>query len=468
MTPRLSLTARIAWVFALFAALLLAVVGFVIERAVAQHFDDLDRHDLGAHVAAVRNLLSRTDSEARFDALAARLDDVLVGHAMVAARIHAADGSPLYALRAEVFKHMPQVSAEGGLWRWQYDGHEFIAREAGFELPLAASARVEALIALDITHHTHFLDMVRNRLWLAISLAALAAAALGWFAARRGLAPLRRITATASGLSASRLDERLSVRDAPAEVQALVEAFNGMLDRLEGAFRRLDAYSADIAHELRTPVSNLMTATEVALTRARSADEYRDTLHSNLEEFERMARMISDMLFLAKADDRRLPRPAEPVALEEEALALVEFYEALAEERGVGLRVAGRALVAGDRLMLRRALSNLLSNALRHATRGTSIDIDIAHGAREARLAVANRGEPIPPAALPTLFERFHRVGDERSLRGEGAGLGLAITRSIAHAHGGHIEVESADGLTCFTLHLPAADAEPKGAATAP
>ncbi|MBA4742325.1 MAG: heavy metal sensor histidine kinase [Azoarcus sp.] len=468
MKPRLSLTARIALVFALFAALVLAMVGFVIERAVALHFDDLDRHDLGAHVAAVRNLLSRTDSEERFDALAARLDDVLVGHEMVAARIHGADGTPLYALRAGVFDHMPPVADEGGLRRWRHDDHEYIARDALFDVPLAAPRRVEALIALDITHHAHFLTMVRNRLWLAISLAALAAAALGWFAARRGLAPLRRITATASGLSAARLDERLSMRDAPAEVQALVEAFNGMLDRLEGAFRRLDAYSADIAHELRTPVSNLMTATEVALTRARSAEEYSDTLHSNLEEFERMARMISDMLFLAKADDGRLPGPAESVALEDEAGALVEFYEALAEERGVGLRVDGCALVAGDRLMLRRALSNLLSNALRHAARDTTIDIDIVSGAREARLAVINRGEPIPPAALPGLFERFHRVGDERSLRGEGAGLGLAITRSIVEAHGGRIEVESVDGLTRFTLHLPRADTEPKAVVTAP
>ncbi|AUN95806.1 heavy metal sensor histidine kinase [Pseudazoarcus pumilus] len=468
MKPRLSLTARIAWVFALFAALVLAMVGFVIERAVALHFDDLDRHDLGAHVAAVRNLLSRTDSEERFDALAARLDDVLVGHEMVAARIHGADGTPLYALRAGVFDHMPPVADEGGLRRWRHDDHEYIARDALFDVPLAAPRRVEALIALDITHHTHFLDMVRNRLWLAISLAALAAAALGWFAARRGLAPLRRITATASGLSAARLDERLSLHDAPAEVQALVEAFNGMLDRLEEAFRRLDAYSADIAHELRTPVSNLMTATEVALTRARSAEEYRDTLHSNLEEFERMARMISDMLFLAKADQRRLPRAAEAVALADEAQALAEFYEALAEERGVAIRVSGAASVTGDRLMLRRALSNLLSNALRHARSESCIDIVIASDARHVRLSVANAGEDIAPDRVANLFERFHRIEGERERHGEGAGLGLAITRSIVEAHGGRIEVESVDGLTRFTLHLSRAQTEPKAVVTAP
>ncbi|ENO83510.1 heavy metal sensor histidine kinase, partial [Thauera linaloolentis] len=291
---------------------------------------------------------------------------------------------------------------------------------------------------------------------------------LGWLAAHRGLAPLRRMTAAARKLSADGLSLRLDEAGAPAEVREFADAFNGMLARLEASFTRLSDFSADIAHELRTPVSNLMTQTEVALSRARSSDEYREVLASNLEEFERIARMVGDMLFLAQAENGRLPRPVETVQLDDEAHALVEFYEALAEDRRVGIVLEGRARTTGDRLMLRRALSNLLSNALRHTPAGGTISIAIhdvdedrdgqAHG--KVELSVSNPGEPIAPDQLQRIFDRFHRAGGTRASQGEGAGLGLAITRSIVLAHGGDIRAASADGMTRFVITLPrAADA---------
>ncbi|MDX5446057.1 MAG: heavy metal sensor histidine kinase [Zoogloeaceae bacterium] len=463
----LSLTARFALIFAAFAAGVLLVAGMIIERAVATHFDELDEHDLAAQLTVISNLLLHTASESQFDTIGGRVDDLFGGHAMVAVKVSDSDGQLLHAVRGEVFPG-EGGSVGGPPRKWSYEGREFIGRATMLDLPLDAPGAVRIEAALDISHHSHFLEAVRLRLWLGITLVALAAAALAWFAARRGLAPLRRVTATARRLSAERLGERLLLDDAPTEVQELVEAFNGMLDRLEAAFRRLDAYSADIAHELRTPVSNLMTATEVALSRARSADEYRDTLHSNLEEFERMARMIADMLFLAKADEGRLPRAAEAVRLEAEAAALAEFYEALAEETGVAIRVSGAGSVTGDRLMLRRALSNLLSNALRHARRGSCVDIAIEADAAEVRLSVTNVGETIVPERAVGLFERFHRIEGERARHGEGAGLGLAITRSIVQTHGGRIAVRSQEGLTCFTLYLPRARTEPTEEVSAP
>lgn len=462
----LSLTARLALIFAAFAAGVLLVAGMIIERAVATHFDELDAHDLGAQLTVVSNLLAHTASETQFDAIGGRIDDLFGGHAMVAVRVTDTAGQVLHAVRGEVFP--ATGAADTQLRKWTLDGREFIGRAAMLELPLDPPRMIRIEVALDITHHSHFLHAVRLRLWVGISLVALLAAGLAWFAARRGLAPLRGVTATARRLSAERLGERLAPGDAPAEMQELVEAFNGMLDRLQAAFRRLDAYSADIAHELRTPVSNLMTATEVALSRARSAEEYRDTLHSNLEEFERMARMIGDMLFLAKADEGRLPRAAEAVALEDEAAALAEFYEALAEEHGVTIRVHGAATVTGDRLMLRRAISNLLSNALRHAERGSGVDIAIDADVAQVRLSVTNVGEGIPPGRAEGLFERFHRVEGERERHGEGAGLGLAITHSIVRAHGGGVSVVSGEGTTCFTLHFPRPRMEPADVVFAP
>jgi two-component system, OmpR family, heavy metal sensor histidine kinase CusS len=455
--PALSLTARFAILFALFAAGLLLTVGLVLEREVELHFDELDQHDLASKLVVVGNVLARTTTAQAYAALPQRLEDALIGHGMVAALLLDDVGREVFAADAERFDPLLHdgISLADGVRKWRSGGDPYIGSEALFRVPLPEPVTVRVLIGLDTSHHAQFLAEVRDRMWLAISLVALLAAGLGWFAARNVLAPVRRVTATASRLSVERLGERLSERDAPAEMLALVEAFNGMLDRLEVAFRRLSEFSADIAHELRTPVSNLMTETQVALSRTRSADQYREALHSNLEEFDRLARMIGDMLFLAKADNGLLPRPAETVALDAEAQALVDFYEALAEEQGVRLAVSGAACVIGDRLMLRRALSNLISNAIRHTPAGGTIRIEIEASASIVRLSVRNPGETIPADQLPLLFERFHRADPSRTRHGEGAGLGLAITRSIVEAHGGQVDVTSADGCTTFSMQLP-------------
>ncbi len=464
MTPRVSLTARLALLFAALTAILLVVVALVLGRAVEAHFLDLDRHELSGKLSLIRNLLQHADPATGWDALPQRLDDAFIGHDTMGVLMRAADGSIVYGFQPDHFG-ASQLAGEqlpAGDSMWQQRGRQYIGREAVVSLPGAAGepARLQVVVALDISHHAHFLDQVRNRLWIGVAVAAIVAALFGWFAAHRGLAPLRRVTVTARYLSAERLGERLAQGEAPAEVQDLVEAFNGMLDRLEASFQRLSDFSADIAHELRTPISNLMTQAQVALSRARSADEYRELLASALEEYERIARMVSDMLFLAQAENGRLPRPVERVALAEEARALIEFYEALAEEKGVRIVLDGDAVVTGDRLMLRRALSNLLSNALRHTASGGVVRIAISCDEGQegrARLELSNPGETIPPDHLSQIFERFHRASPERHRHGEGAGLGLAITRSIVETHGGRVAVASANGITCFSIELPRA-----------
>jgi two-component system heavy metal sensor histidine kinase CusS len=260
----------------------------------------------------------------------------------------------------------------------------------------------------------------------------------------------------ARGISASRLENRLTLDSVPVELVELALGFNDMLARLEDSFRRLSDFSSDLAHELRTPISNLMTQTQVALSKARSADEYREVLYSNLEEYDRIARMIGDMLFLAKADNGLIIPHSEPVNLVEEVRQLFDFYEALSEELGVRLGLAGEGTVEGDKLMLRRALGNLLSNALRHTPRNGTIEVRIDRPAPgKIRLTIENTGETIPPEHLPRLFDRFYRVDSSRRRAQEGAGLGLAITRSIVEAHGGVIAAASAQGLTRFEAVFP-------------
>ena len=231
-----------------------------------------------------------------------------------------------------------------------------------------------------------------------------------------------------------------------------------MLARLEDSFRRLSDFSSDLAHELRTPVGNLVTETEVVLSRARSAEEYREVLYFNLEEYNRLSRMISDMLFLAKADNGLIvPRP-EHVDLAAETQGLFAFYEALAEEKGVGLVLEGAGSIDGDKLMIRRAISNLLSNALRYALHGGSVKVSIEQfDSGETQLVIENPGEKIASEHLSRLFDRFYRADASRQKTSDGAGLGLAITKSIVEAHHGVIMASSANGMTRFAIRFSGA-----------
>jgi two-component system heavy metal sensor histidine kinase CusS len=395
------------------------------------------------------------------------LADALVGHHGLSVAVVGPDRKMLFrspdaAFPATLLESRP---AEDSSLRarpvvWKQDGQAYRGIAAAAITGIAGQAPATVVIALNIEHHRMFMEAFQKSLWLAIAASIALTALLGWIAARRGLAPVRELADVAHGISAHRLGERLPLESVPTELVDLAMAFNDMLARLEGSFRRLSDFSSDLAHELRTPISNLMTQTQVALSKTRSADQYREVLYSNLEEYERLARMIADMLFLAKADNRLMVPSSEPVDLATEARELFCFYEAFAEEQGVSLALAGAGVVRGDRLMIRRALSNLLSNAIRHTPRDGSVKVLIDQGQTgETRLSVENPGEDIAPEHLPRLFDRFYRVDPSRQKASEGAGLGLAITKSIVEAHQGTIQAFSSNGSTRFAITFPAGGA---------
>ncbi len=241
----------------------------------------------------------------------------------------------------------------------------------------------------------------------------------------------------------------------PVELVEVAETMNAMLVRLEESFRRLSDFSSNLAHELRTPVNNLLTQTQVTLSKTRSIEKYQEVLASNAEEFERMSHMIGDMLFLAKSDDSRVIPHREEVDLAAEVNSVFEFYDAISEEKKVSLNCSGNGTVSGDRSMLRRAISNLLSNAVRHTPEDgrISVHIDDSSGV-DVVLTVENTGKTIAPEHLPRLFDRFYRADASRQNSGDGVGLGLAIVRSIAHVHGGTSSVRSDNGITAFEIRL--------------
>ncbi|MBD9458447.1 heavy metal sensor histidine kinase [Pseudomonas sp. PDM05] len=448
MIKRLSLASRLALLFAACTAVVSLLAGVLFNRASEAHFIELDQQLLETRLGALRSTLQGVDTPQLFSQREAQLRTELDHQPDLTLRISAAgqrwfDGAPGVTL--------PESP---GLHRLQHAGTDYRVYNAPLSAGQPGSAQLSLM--LDITHHQHFLQRMQHLIWLTVGLSALATALLGAWAARSGLRPLRRMGEVAAGVSAHSLTQRLPQEQMPAELAELAQAFNAMLGRLDDAFQRLSAFSADIAHELRTPLSNLLTQTQVILTQPRPLEDYREALHSNLEELQWMAQLVNDMLYLAKADHGLLMPRREPLALAEEVDALLEFFALLAEDAQISLMREGTAHITGDRGMLRRALSNLLDNALRFTPTGGEVRVRIEDG---VRLTVENTGEGIAPQLLPKLFDRFYRADPaRREGSSEHAGLGLAITQSIVRAHGGRIFCESGPGWTRFVVELPQPD----------
>ena len=453
MTTHLSLTARLSLLFMLAVTSVLALAGLLFNQLSQHHFDELDRRALADKLDAAEQLLLGLGDLQRLDAVQPQLYAMLGGHRDLAVLILDGEARILFSVpeQGELAEPFRQLAARGE-GEWQRDGRLWRGAARAIERD---GQRLSVLLMLDVTTHQVFFHTLAGWLWAALLLFALLSALLGWMLSSNGLRPLRDVTQVIASVSARSLTERIPTQSVPAELLPLVLAFNAMLARLEESFVRLSNFSADIAHELRTPVSNLLTHTEVVLSRARSLEDYQDNLHSNLEELRRMARMIDDMLFLAKADNGLIIPERQPVDLRRLCASLLEFYELAAEERGVRFELSGSATLHGDALMLRRALSNLLSNALRYTPDGASIRLSLQQTERTVCLSLANPGGTIAAEHLERLFDRFYR-GDPARREGHpgNAGLGLAITRSIVEAHRGQIRCRSADGWTTFELEF--------------
>lgn len=457
MIRRLSLTTRLTLCYAVIAASLLLGMTWMIAGMVNQHFWELDKETLQGKLSLVEGIVMRSQTSAD---LAPRLSDALQNHPGLFVRVSAVNSDQVAFLSADFqfprqMLESKQPSNGGGMFTWQVAGQEFRALTREVRWSDAAQTNWLIAAAVDTQHHDHFVASLKRSLLTYAILASVLSAVLSWWAARTGLKPLRAMRSRAQAVNANKLDERMPAESVPIEMADLANSLNDMLERLQNDFRRLSEFSSDLAHELRTPISNLLTQTQVVLAQHRSVEEYQDTLASNAEEFQRLARMVSDMLLLAKAEHGLLLPSTEEIVLQTEASALIDFYEALAEEKSVALRCSGEGKVQGDRLMLRRAISNLLSNALKYTPANGTVEISIESSPNKVCLLVANTGADIATEHLPRLFDRFYRADKARThAESDGAGLGLAITRAIVEAHGGKAAVRSVNGKTTFELEF--------------
>ena len=296
----------------------------------------------------------------------------------------------------------------------------------------------------------------RQRIYLAVGMAFLLTALLGFVLLRRGLRPLREMAAHATDISPARLHSRMSSDNTPVELQQLSDAYNAMLDRLAEGYQRLTQFSADLAHEIRTPVGSLMGHCQVALRQGRSADEYQALLASNLEELERISRIVESILFLARAEDTQAVVQRQPLQVQDELERVTEYFEGLAEERRIRLSIAGDATLHADPLLLRRALSNLVANAIRYADPHSEVQIDVASTPTQCVINVENQGPALDPATLTHLFDRFYRGDASRQHNSDSNGLGLAIVAAIMQLHAGEASVSQPQpGRIRFALSFP-------------
>lgn len=457
LLSRLSLTRRLTLFFTLVATSIVLGLGGLFMAAADRHFIDLDRSVLQDKQHLIDDILASANSA---EDLRWRLSESLNHHHGLFARVATQTGQALFQTEGfpppnrwllPEYETLLHALTGGRHGQRQYRTQQFRA-----QAKYAPEAPLVITLAMDTIHHRHFLDDLLRTFAVYALAAILVSGLLGWAAAYYGLAPLRAIKAHAAAVNAQRLQACMPVQAVPAEMADLAQTLNQMLERLQDDFRRLSEFAADLAHELRTPISNMLTQTQVTLATPRENATYHDILASNAEELQRLARMVADMLFLAKTE-RSVDLPhKERFMAADEAQALLDFYEAVADDKDIRLGVQGNGSIEGDRLMFRRALSNLLSNALRHASAGGHVGIMVAERPAGTEVSVENTGEDIDPEVLPRLFDRFYRADPARAHpTSDGAGLGLAITKAIVEAHGGQVSVTSAQGLTRFTLMFP-------------
>ncbi|MBQ0755016.1 MAG: heavy metal sensor histidine kinase [Gammaproteobacteria bacterium] len=444
-------------------------LGWLIQRSIENHFAEQDAGELSVIAQSVENALDSTSSASLSStidlpsSLQEKLTGAVSGHHGVYFAVFSANGDLLYStpgpdLRTLVDSLAPAKTVDvDALYTWQEGAQHYrgtlLDSDGGSTLN---TSPVTIAVAASTNFHHQFLANFQITLTSIMLLTGLITLAASWLAVQLGHRPLHKISQQISVIRADKLSSRLTPEVVPAELEELVRNFNDMIARMEDVFERLANFSADIAHELRTPITNLTTQTQVALGKTRSAEEYREILYSNLEEYERMAKMVSDMLWLAQTDNGLLKPSFMKLNLKDEVNALFEYFEAWAEENNVSLVLDGDdTSILGDRAMLRRALSNLLTNAVRHSDRHMPVTIRLRNDQNGIHIDVENTGPALDPKILSKLFQRFYRADPARQHHGDGAGLGLAITQSIVTLHGGSIHAHTEESRIIFRISFP-------------
>jgi two-component system heavy metal sensor histidine kinase CusS len=449
-----SIALRLSALFTLVALLVFMLIGWALYRQVDKSLGLLPEAELDARYSVLESALNRYGNPEHWNRIRNKLDllseeDRRIRFWVVSPDPTYAYGQPDAQLRA--FSQGPE-----GRRDLQLPGQPYPMKVLVSELPAREQRpALRFMMAIDTqtfwqTQHTLLMALVGFA-----GLGVLLASVLGYWAARVGLKPLVALSSEAQKLAPPKLSGRLRLSPLPPELNQFVNAFNSTLERVDQAYSQLESFNADVAHELRSPLTNLIGQTQVALTRGRSAEHYFEVLQSNLEELERLRSIVNDMLFLASADQGSKATRLPVSSLADEVATTLDYLDFILEDAQVQVRVEGDAQARIEKAYLRRALINLINNAVQHSSQGQVIEVRIDSRDEQVSIAVSNPGPPIATEHLPKLFERFYRVDASRSNSGANHGLGLAIVKAIASMHGGQVFAHSRAGTNTFGIRLP-------------
>ncbi|HEY4317297.1 MAG TPA: heavy metal sensor histidine kinase [Herbaspirillum sp.] len=446
-----SIAARLTLMFAVAALIVFFVIGsalyVVIKRELLRH----ERDGLYTTFNDIQYMMERIGTPERWQRVRNKMDSITPTDGKV--RFWVFSDDPVYSYGKDLVDLHDFDYDQGNIGRVSIRGKEYPMHTLTKIVPAFQDRpTVRLTVGVDSEPYVETLNSFVLAM-IAVSLVGtLMVVVSGYWIARRGLRPLQHMSSTAQTLSPKTLSERLEVSALPNELSDLASAFNGALDRMQNAYTQLEAFNADVAHELRTPLANLIGETQVALSRERSALEFQSVLQSNLEELDRLRSIINDMLFLARSDQGEAATGLAQTRIADEVRKTLEFFEFVLDEREITASVVGDTEAGApiETALFRRALTNLLQNAIQHSPGGAHIRVRISQRESSVAIAVANPGEQIEESHLPRLFDRFYRIDaarhDHHQLHGHG--LGLAIVKAVAGMHGGTTFASSSDGLT--------------------
>lgn len=450
-----SITWRLGAMFALAAFAIFALVGAALYAVLQHELVQREDDQLTTYLQSLQYSIERIGTTDRWARVAAKMDTLTP-----------ADGSVRFWVLSPDARFSYGADAARVATRLNADGRGTAAGPGGTRFRIRAR-NIRALeqrppVQLVVGVNTRFFEGPLRTFAAAYSLlavlATLAVAAMGFWIARLGMRPLRELSQEAQALQPNKLSQRLATGALPEELRDLAGAFNGALGRLENAYQQLEGFNADVAHELRTPLANLIGATQVALSRRRDAGELNEVLQSNLEELERLRSVVNDMLFLARADQGEAATALSEAVVAAEVEKTVEFFEFLLDEKDIDVRVEGDASTSAtmERSLFRRAMTNLLQNAITHSSAGSQLVVRIRPEERLVWVTITNTGDTVPQVHLHRLFDRFYRVDAARNdpQGAHGFGLGLAIVKAIARMHGGGVTAQSERGVTTIGFSL--------------
>ena len=461
MATKHAITTRLIAMFAMAALLTFALIGAALYQVLARELTRHQDEDLATNLHNIGYSIERAGDPERWARTQTRMDTLTPADGRVRFWVLSDDPRFQYGKGLDAFERVVQHANGQGTISLPQHGQSFRTQSQHFAA-FDQRPAVRLIVGVDVEPFEHTLHAFLQALAL-LSFSAMALVMLlGYWIARVGLAPLKRLSAEARSLHPKTLSQRLQVTALPVELSDLATSFNGALGRLEAAYQQLEAFNADVAHELRTPLTNMIGGTQVILARPRETPELQEALESNLEELERLRAIVNDMLFLARADQGEAATGQVDTLIAQEVDKTIEFFEFVLDESGNKVDIEGRTDLHAsiNTALFRRALSNLLQNAMEHALPGTRLVVSMTQQAGMVWLCVRNAGEAIEAQHLPRLFDRFYRVDAARRGKGEhhGHGLGLAIVKAIAHMHGGSVSAISENGFTTIGFSVPAAE----------